>query len=323
LKIFETAAAEDGRPKTNAELAARTGASPTLVKRITRMCASIHMLDESGPGLYRPNTLTNLLARPEYAAGIIFWSVPSTSSYTEHSWLTPFSWDCTQPSFAHMPNYLQNTGYQNPQNPVDGPFQYGQEYQGHAFGWVTEHPEVFEVFHQYAYTLRKHRPSWSEMYSVHDNLINGLREGDSDSSALIDIGGGTDQMLQDFQANVPGYKGRLILQELPEVVAAAQGLGVDNDGIELQTHDFFTPQPVKGARAYFMRSVLHDWPDEQCRVILRHLKDAMEPGYSRILINDCVSYRFFPLLLGFVFLLIGIEYSNLTVATWVTLTSVI
>lgn len=66
------------------------------------------------------------------------------------------------------------------------------------------------------------------------------------------------------------------------------GVG-ESKRIELQVHDFFTPQPIKGARAYFMRSVLHDWPDEQCRKILGHLKDAMDPGYSKILISDCVS----------------------------------
>jgi hypothetical protein len=96
--------------------------------------------------------------------------------------------------------------------------------------------------------------------------------------------------LQDFRASVPEYTGRLVLQELPEVIAAAKRMGVGEDGgIELQVHDFFKPQPVRGARVYFMRSVLHDWADEQCRMILGQLKDAMEPGYSKILISDCVS----------------------------------
>lgn len=186
-----------------------------------------------------------------------------------------------------MPAYLKNTKYQNPESPTDGPFQYGHNHTGHAFGWLMNHPEVFQAFHQYAYTLRKHRPSWIEMYPVQNRLVEGLKDGDA--SALVDIGGGTGQILQDFQVGVPEYPGKLILQELPEVIAAAKGMGVGEDlRIELQVHDFFTPQPIKGARAYFMRSVLHDWADEQCRTILGHLKDAMEPGYSRILINDCV-----------------------------------
>lgn len=30
------------------------------------------MLDEAGPGVYVPNSMTRLLAQPDYAAGIIF-----------------------------------------------------------------------------------------------------------------------------------------------------------------------------------------------------------------------------------------------------------
>ena len=34
--------------------------------------------------------------------------------------------------------------------------------------------------------------------------------------------------------------------------------------------------------------IFHDWPDEQCLIILKHTAAAMKPGYSRLLINDIV-----------------------------------
>lgn len=37
-----------------------------------------------------------------------------------------------------------------------------------------------------------------------------------------------------------------------------------------------------------MHNILHDWPDDRCIEILKHLKDAMKPGYSKILIDDMV-----------------------------------
>ncbi|KAK6214344.1 hypothetical protein LQW54_004572 [Pestalotiopsis sp. IQ-011] len=231
--------------------------------------------DERGPGLYAPNDLTKLLSKPEYVGGIIH------------------CFDITQLSFSQMPEYLRNAKFQNPENALDGPFQYANEC-GSAFEWLTDRPDNFQAFHRYIHALRIHRPSWIDMYPVRDHLVEGLRGGpDGDASALVDLGGGTGQILQDFQAAVPEYTGRLVLQEIPDVVNAAMSLGVGKESgngsrIELQEHEFFTPQPIKGARAYFMRSVLHDWPDEQCRVILGHVKDAMEPGYSKILINDCI-----------------------------------
>lgn len=56
-------------------------------------------------------------------------------------------------------------------------------------------------------------------------------------------------------------------------------------------HDFLAEQPIKGARAYFMHSILHDWPDDVCVKILSRLADAMKPGYSKLLIFECVIPR--------------------------------
>jgi hypothetical protein len=45
---------------------------------------------------------------------------------------------------------------------------------------------------------------------------------------------------------------------------------------------------IIGARAYYFKHILHDWSDENCRVILKHTAAAMERGYSKILIEDYV-----------------------------------
>lgn len=43
---------------------------------------------------------------------------------------------------------------------------------------------------------------------------------------------------------------------------------------------------LAGARVYYLRAILHNWDDGKSRVILGHLRDAMTPGYSKILINE-------------------------------------
>ncbi len=57
--------------------------------------------------------------------------------------------------------------------------------------------------------------------------------------------------------------------------------------IETQEHDFFRPQPVKGADVYLLRMILHDWKDPDAAKILKQLVDAAKPD-SRILIMDMV-----------------------------------
>ncbi|KZT74220.1 S-adenosyl-L-methionine-dependent methyltransferase [Daedalea quercina L-15889] len=59
--------------------------------------------------------------------------------------------------------------------------------------------------------------------------------------------------------------------------------------MELLAHDFFTEQPVKGAAVYFLRYILHDWPDDARVGILSRLRDAMGAD-SRILVADAIIH---------------------------------
>jgi hypothetical protein len=43
-----------------------------------------------------------------------------------------------------------------------------------------------------------------------------------------------------------------------------------------------------GARFYYLRWVIHDWNQELCSTILSRLGQALEPGYSKILINESI-----------------------------------
>jgi 6-hydroxytryprostatin B O-methyltransferase len=59
------------------------------------------------------------------------------------------------------------------------------------------------------------------------------------------------------------------------------------DRVRFDEHDIFTEQPVKGADAYYLRHILHDWPDKYAVKIVANLVPALKHG-SRILISDSV-----------------------------------
>ena len=78
--------------------------------------------------------------------------------------------------------------------------------------------------------------------------------------------------------------------------------GLDSKIVPI-AHDFFTPEPIigtfsttlkvgqlssLGARAYYMHSCLHDWPDSKAREILTNLKPGLVEGYSKLLIDENV-----------------------------------
>ena len=120
---------------------------------------------------------------------------------------------------------------------------------------------------------------WFEFFPVEEKLqVTGSEP------LLVDIGSGLGHDLIAFKAKFPSLSGTLIAQDLPAVIQNVKDLP---HGIQAKAHDFFTPQPVKGAKAYYLRRVLLDWPDRQAREILRMIKIAMNQD-SILLINENV-----------------------------------
>ncbi|KIM88278.1 hypothetical protein PILCRDRAFT_62458, partial [Piloderma croceum F 1598] len=60
--------------------------------------------------------------------------------------------------------------------------------------------------------------------------------------------------------------------------------------VKLQTHDFFTPQPVKNSASFFLRYVLHDRPTEKAKLILKALCLSAAPNMKLILLENIVPY---------------------------------
>lgn len=43
-----------------------------------------------------------------------------------------------------------------------------------------------------------------------------------------------------------------------------------------------------GARAYYIRQCLHNWPADKCLTILIELRKAMKPGYSKLFVHELI-----------------------------------
>lgn len=119
----------------------------------------------------------------------------------------------------------------------------------------------------------------------------GAISSESDGAAVVvDVGGSRG----DFAfALVERYSSlKVVVQDTPDVVEQGRAILANravSSNVEFQAHDFFGPQPIQGADAYFLRMVLHDWPDEFCLKIIRHIVPALKPG-ARLIINDhCIS----------------------------------
>ncbi|CAN9170527.1 unnamed protein product [Alternaria alternata] len=196
------------------------------------------------------------------------------------------------PTFHHLPSFLAKTSYQVPNDNANGPVQHALQTKQPFFAILQDDNRLGSAFNDFMTGYGTARPSWVDYYPVHERLLN--RSNDT-GPLLVDVGGGLGRDISHFHSVFPEARGTLILQDTPSVIAQTQRSTPPLPaGINAMAHDFFTPQPesAQQAQAYYLHLVLHDWDDDSCRKILGHVRDAMKPGYSKLLINENVMEDF-------------------------------
>ncbi|KIJ65863.1 hypothetical protein HYDPIDRAFT_87240 [Hydnomerulius pinastri MD-312] len=111
-------------------------------------------------------------------------------------------------------------------------------------------------------------------------------------STVVDVGGGIGAFslpLAKAHKNV-----KITIHDLPEALVQARGIwardcpeAVQEGRVEFSELNFFTQVPVKGKDIYYLRNIIHDWPDHESALILRNVRQALGPN-SRVLIHDYV-----------------------------------
>lgn len=105
---------------------------------------------------------------------------------------------------------------------------------------------------------------------------------------LVDVGGGAGSLLAAILEANKDTRG--ILVEQPEVLPDAEHLlserGV-RDRCQLLSGSFFNPISAKG-EVWAVCQVLHDWPDADCRTILKNCREAMRDT-DRLLVMEILT----------------------------------
>ncbi|KAL1986946.1 hypothetical protein VTN96DRAFT_5363 [Rasamsonia emersonii] len=187
--------------------------------------------------------------------------------------------------WVKLPEFFATSGWKNPSQERNSPYTYGHQTGGKTvFEHMAQYPERVK-----ALNLGMAAQSESSMWSVDimdfRALLSQYQTSD-DSVLVVDIGGGKGHCLQRIHQLISDVPGRLVLQDRPVVLAETDDLS--DFRIEKCEYNFFEPQPIKGAYIYYLRRVLHNWPDHICVEILKNTAVAMEPGKSRIVIAEFV-----------------------------------
>jgi hypothetical protein len=145
-----------------------------------------------------------------------------------------------------------------------------------AFEYLAGEPELGEIFNQ-AMT------SGSEL-----SMPSVIAAYDfSPYTTIVDVGGGHGRLLAAVLAATPRAKG--ILFDQPHVAAGAPPLLVEYgvaERIRVAEGSFFDDVP-EGGDAYVLKSVIHDWSDDDAERILRNVRTAAGVG-KHVLLVECV-----------------------------------
>lgn len=142
--------------------------------------------------------------------------------------------------------------------------------------WLGKNPHAAEVFNEA--NAIKVSGSHRAIVDIYD--FAGI-------STLADVGGGIGALMIEILNVYPSMKG--IVADLPNVIQNTEkrirlrGL---EDRCQAVECDFFKNIP-SGSDAYLLSNILHDWPDEKCRIILENCRRAMKPE-SKLLIVEMV-----------------------------------
>ncbi|KAI5463901.1 S-adenosyl-L-methionine-dependent methyltransferase [Mariannaea sp. PMI_226] len=240
------------RPLSSAELAGRSGSSPLLLSRLLRYLASADVVGEIAPDNYTATNTTRILASPD------------SQSTVYHLF------DVVVPCVVAMPEFLKDHGFADVSSAADCAFNRAHRTEQSFFEWLPTQVEQFAHFNRFMRVQREGMATWLDVYPFLE-AATAVATGQQ-RVLFVDVGGGVGHQAVALRRALPAdVEGRIVVQDQAPLIAQA----LPCKGVEQTAHDFFTPQPVVGARIYYMRSIMHDWDDDDAVRILGHLRDAM------------------------------------------------
>ena len=196
------------------------------IVRILRACTSTHILLETCEERYTHNNLSRAYLR------------------SENRDMMAQMYDFTCKGVFALPEYGIKTEWQSNGNYSDGPFQLGARTELGFWEYLNDIPERMQLFNsgmRSQTTVGNGRLSGAYPFGeelnkkpIHDNEV-----------LIVDVGGGRGQSLEAIKQDYPHIKGRLILQDLPDVIDDAKLNGLP-PFIETDVASFFEPQHIQG-----------------------------------------------------------------------------
>lgn len=252
LGIFEVI---DGSPIRAADLAATLQTDPAYTYRLLRALAHFDVVTEDADHRFSLTPVGELFQKDHDQSVrdlVLFFGSPDYRS-----------------AWFRLPDIVTE----------GGPSGFVREFGCELFDYLDQNPELATAFSG-AMSFR------TQM--VTGEVVDILEATISERSHICDVGGGHGYLLCRLLQERPSLEGTVL--DLPEVVAAetrhwGQTMGVDGR-CRYVGGDMF--ESVPEADTYVMKSILHDWPDDDCVDILSTIHTCAPDGAEVFVIDRLV-----------------------------------
>ena len=213
-----------------------------LKVRIMRVITSMGFAEETGIRKYCSTPLTKAMTKPALESAMRLWYV---GAYTEAKHrpckANPRSHNYSATIQMKLHDYLRETSYRCPSDGTNCAFQWTFDTSLSYFDHVFRDPQMLHDFNTFMTGNRGTRRHWTDWFPVKDEVLAGSTS--QAQTLLVDVGGGKGHDAEHFVRRFPQAAGHVVLQDLPKVLDKIHDL---HAGVQVMSHDFFTPQPVQG-----------------------------------------------------------------------------
>ncbi|PBK68022.1 S-adenosyl-L-methionine-dependent methyltransferase [Armillaria solidipes] len=254
------------------ELGTLSGAEPQKLGRILRLLASRHCFREVDRDVFANNRLSMALVSGD---GIAAYATVIT--------------DETNKSASMLTENLQDPEWGHSYSPAHAPFNSWSKYPGSIYSWYEGIGTDIGVMRgaRFGQAIKEWDATTETSMIVDKYPWVALRDG----ATVCDVGGGIGTI--SMQLAEAHTHLRIVLQDLPAQTQSAKTdvwpklcpAAIETGRVDFKAMNFLVESPVEGCDVYYVKHILHNWPDKECKMILTGVKNAMRRS-SRLLIHE-------------------------------------
>ncbi|KAJ3864280.1 S-adenosyl-L-methionine-dependent methyltransferase [Lentinula novae-zelandiae] len=261
--------------------------------RILRYLSTRHIFQEIEPDVFANNRISSLLIKPHSLNEIDANPDIEFEGATLAGFVGHVTDECLKASVSIVP-WLKDKSTQFP-----SPFNMSIGSSISLFEWF-EAPENTRRLRRATAAMTgggERFPATIFTNVTHCLTILGFNwKSLKEDAVVVDVGGSVGSVTYTiFQQN---KHLRYVIQDLESIInkeakqywEEKMPQALTDGQVTLQVTNFFEFQPVQNAAVYFLRLILHDWPDEKCLAILKILRRAAGPLSKLIVFEQIMAY---------------------------------